>query len=78
MTDLAIHADAASAMERVVATGDLSKLSSSERIALFRATCESLGLNPLTRPFDFLTFQGRTVLYVKKDATDQLRRIHKV
>jgi len=38
--------------------------------------CESLGLNPLTRPFEYLELDGRLILYARKDATDQLRRSH--
>ena len=77
-TDLARKEDAAQMLERVVVGGDLSKLSPTERLAYYRDVCESVGLNPLTRPFDYLTLNGRMVLYAKRDATDQLRSIHKV
>ena len=46
-TDLARTSDAA-IMERVIIAGDLSKLAPQERVSYYRATCESLGLNPLT------------------------------
>ena len=58
--------------------GDLSKLTAQERVSYVNAICESLGLNPLTRPFEFQTFQGKLVLYARKDATEQLRKIHGV
>ena len=77
-TDLARKEDAAQMLERVVVGGDLSKLTPTERLAYYRDVCESVGLNPLTRPFDYLTLNGRMVLYAKRDATDQLRSIHKV
>jgi hypothetical protein len=64
------------AEERALLTGDLSKLDADQRSKLYYAVCESLGLNPLTRPFEYLTLNGRLVLYAKKDATDQLRAIH--
>jgi hypothetical protein len=63
-------------LERVIAQGDLAQLSPAERVAYYRAVCESLGLNPLTRPFDYIILGGRLTLYARKDATDQLRRIH--
>ena len=63
-------------LERVIAQGDLAQLSPAERVAYYRAVCESLGLNPLTRPFDYIVLNGRLTLYARKDATDQLRRIH--
>jgi hypothetical protein len=40
--------------------------------------CDSVGLNPLTRPFEYLTLQGKTVLYARKDCTDQLRSLRRV
>lgn len=65
-------------LEKVVVEGDLSKLSPAERVIYYRNVCESLGLNPLTRPFDYIVLNGRLTLYARKDATDQLRRIHGV
>jgi hypothetical protein len=65
-------------MERVVMVGDLSKLSAAERVDYYRQTCESLGLNPLTRPFEYITLNGKLTLYARKDATEQLRRQHGV
>ena len=66
------------AIEQIVMTGDLSKLSSEQRVAYVKHVCDSLGLNPATRPFEFQMFQGRLVMYAKKDCTEQLRKIHKV
>ena len=65
-------------MERVLLAGDLSKLDTKDRLFYYTKVCESVGLNPLTRPFDYLSLNGKTVLYAKRDATDQLRRIHGV
>ena len=63
-------------VERAIIGGDLSKLSSADRTVYYMRVCESIGVNPLTRPFDYFTLQGKTVLYARKDCTDQLRRIH--
>jgi hypothetical protein len=63
-------------MERVITVGDLALLTPAERNAYYLSTCTSLGLNPLTRPFDYLKLNGRVVLYARKDATDQLRKIN--
>jgi hypothetical protein len=68
--------EVAETLEKVVVHGDLSKLSPAERVMYYRQVCESLGLNPLTRPFDYIVLNGRLTLYTRKDATDQLRRIH--
>lgn len=65
-------------MEKVLIQGDLSQLSPKERISYYKAVCESLGLNPLTKPFDYIELDGKLLLYVKRDATEQLRKTHKV
>lgn len=58
--------------------GDLGKLTEAERGAYTGAVCKSLGLNPLTSPFKFLTLQGRVVMYATKDATEQLGKLHRI
>lgn len=64
-------------IERVISSGDLSAMAPEARIAFYWRTCESLGLNPLTRPFDFIRGDGgQIIMYAKRDATDQLRKIH--
>lgn len=63
-------------IERVVAGGDLAQLSPAQRTAYYQAVCDSLGLNPLTRPFEYIRLQGKLTLYVRRDATDQLRKIN--
>ncbi|HUW12028.1 MAG TPA: hypothetical protein VM537_20040, partial [Anaerolineae bacterium] len=70
---LATKPDAA-LMEQVLIGGDLSKLTSEQRVAYYKAVCESVSLNPLTKPFDYLSLNGKLVLYAKRDAADQLRR----
>jgi len=58
--------------------GDLGQLSPELRAEYYERVCESLGLNPFTRPFEYLTINGKLVLYARRDATDQLRRIHDI
>jgi hypothetical protein len=65
-------------LDRVMLTGDLSTITPKERIDYYLGVCRSVGLNPLTRPFDYIKLNGRTVLYAKRDAGDQLRKIHNV
>src|SRR6185295_7474769 len=62
--------------EKVLIGGDLAKLSVPERLSYYKAVCESVGLNPLTRPFEYLILNDRMVLYARKDCTDQLRDLH--
>jgi len=64
--------------ERVAVLGDLSDLTGEERLQYYSAVCRSLGLNPLTKPFEYILLNDRLTLYAKRDATDQLRARHSV
>lgn len=64
----------AEVVERVLLQGDLSPLSQEERVKYYLQVCESVGLNPLTKPFDYIPLDGKLVLYAKRDCTDQLRK----
>ena len=66
------------ALEKVIVQGRLEHLTPKERLLYYKTLCESLGLNPLTRPFEYITLSGRLTLYARRDATDQLRRLHQV
>src|SRR5438309_11895553 len=61
-----------------VASGDLTRLDEDARLAYYNAVCASVGLNPLTRPLEYLELNGRLTLYAKRDATDQLRHKYQV
>ena len=65
-------------VERVLVNGDLSQLSDEQRMNYYRAVCDSLGLNYLTRPFDYIKLNNKLTLYARKDAADQLRKINGV
>lgn len=65
-------------LEQVVVNGDLARLSAPQRLDYYRQVCQSMGLNPLSKPFDYINLNGKLTLYAKKDATDQLRKIHGV
>lgn len=77
-TAIAPVAPSMTAIEQVLIKGDLSSLSETQRLSHYKNVCESLGLNPLTTPFDYLKLNGKTVLYAKRDAAEQLRKIHGV
>jgi len=65
-------------MEQVIIKGDLSKLSPQERTTYYMKVCESVGLNPLTRPFEYISLNNKLQLYALKACTEQLRGIHDV
>lgn len=68
----------AQTIETVLLKGDLSQLNPQERLNYYNKVCESVGLNPLTQPFAYIELNRKLVLYAKRDAADQLRKIHNV
>jgi hypothetical protein len=78
MTNEMIVQDDAQLMESVLLGGDLSKLNPAQRVSYYQRVCSSLGLNPLTKPFDYINLNGKLTLYARKDAADQLRKINSV
>lgn len=63
-------------VENVLIRGDLSGLSETQRLEYYNQVCKSIGLNPLTRPFEYITLGGKLVLYARRDAADQLRKLN--
>ena len=78
MSEITTTNQANTAIERCLIQGDLSQLSERDRLEYYRAVCHSLGLNPLTQPFAYIRLQGKLTLYARREATEQLRRIHGV
>lgn len=68
----------ANKIEAALIQGDLSRLSPEERLSYYKNVCESVGLNPLTKPFEFMKLNGREVLYANKGCAEQLRSIHSI
>lgn len=66
------------AIEALLIQGNLAALNPEQRVAYYKRVCESVGLNPLTQPLEYVTLSGKLRLYAKRDATDQLRKIHRV
>jgi len=82
-----IRADPAIARAAVVhmlGTGDYSKLSDDQRAQLHLQMCTSLGVNPLTRPFEWIEFYDpetrgkKLTLYPKSSLADQLSYVHRI
>lgn len=68
----------AGALESVLINGDLANLNEGQRVSYYHQVCDSLGLNPLTKPFEYLKLNGKLLLYARKDCTEQLRRLNGV
>lgn len=78
MNQMIVASNAGEIMESVIVKGDLGKLSPEERSRYYVEVCKSVGLNPLTKPFEYITLNGKLTLYALRSATDQLRSIYKV
>jgi len=65
-------------MESVLLKGDIAKLTPDERVRYYGEVCRSMGLNPLTKPFEFVTLNGKLQLYALRSCADQLRKINGV
>ena len=66
------------AIESALMDGDLSRLNPDEKLAHYQSVCETIGLNPLTQPFQYITLNGKLKMYALKGATDQLRKIYHI
>lgn len=70
---------ATDAIETALLGGDLSKLTTEERGNYYNAVCTSLQLNPLTRPFEYITLNGKLTRHyyaVREAAQVPLIRLH--
>jgi len=76
MTDITTPARPGDIIESVIAKGDLARLTPEERTRYYVEVCKSVGLNPFTRPLEYITLSGKLTLYARREAADQLRQIH--
>ncbi len=65
-------------ISQLVLQGDVSKMTDAMKVQYYNQLCHSLNLNPVTRPFQIIAFQGKQILYATKDATEQLRKLNGV
>ena len=75
---LPVPQQAGALLEQVLIGGDLSRLKPEDKVMYYKSVCESMGLNPLTKPFEYIKLNGREVLYALRSCTEQLRKIHGV
>ena len=65
-----------SAIESLLGHGDLGKLTTEQRIEFYKARCLAANLDPRSRPFQFITLNGKLVLYATKECAEQLNGLH--
>lgn len=76
----ALTAEQQRLLNDVLMKGDISKLTPKQVLKYHLHLCNTLGLNPFTRPFRIIKFKkdGREEFYATKDCTDQLRKVNKI
>ena len=71
--DLAANLDEmALKIEQAIFKGDLNVLGAAERVVHYRNVCEALNLNPHTGPLQYISLNGKLVLYAGRQAAEQM------
>lgn len=78
MSNLSTVSDTNQIIRDIILTGNIGSLKPEHRADYVIALAKHVGVDPITRPFDLLTLQGKTVVYANKSCTDQLRVLHGV
>jgi hypothetical protein len=74
-----IEAPSHEIIENLVLKNDISLMTPQQRVEYYITFCKILGINPLAKPFDVISFrEGRTTLYANKTCAEQLRERYKV
>jgi hypothetical protein len=65
-------------IDDLIQKGDFSSFTMREKSIFTYQLALRLGLNPLTKPFDFIVLNNKLVLYANRTCSDQLRKIHNI
>lgn len=65
-------------IEQALIKGDLAGLTPEQRLNYYKEVCDTVGLNPITKPFEYIELNKKLTLYATKACTEQLRKIHAV
>lgn len=75
MTQEIAQTDGIQALNALIMNGDMSKLTPKQKLDYYHGICKSIGLNPLTNPFQYMRLNGKEVLYATKGAAEQIRNL---
>src|SRR3990167_4991511 len=73
VSDRALSKAKSQIAEKLLLTGDLAGLSPEQRLLYYKMRTEQLGLDPFSKPFDYIILNGKLTLYANKNLTEQLR-----
>ena len=62
--------------ESLIAQGDLAALTPAQKVQYYVGLCNSLGLNPFSQPFMYITLNGKLTLYARATACEQFRKMY--
>ncbi|QIR41706.1 hypothetical protein HCG51_33900 (plasmid) [Tolypothrix sp. PCC 7910] len=78
MSEITQHNTSTAAIAKIITNGDLSVLTAVERVKYYVQLCQHLGLNPITKPFDYIQDKGKITIYVNQTGAAQLRNLHNI
>ena len=55
-------------ISNLVLNGDISKMPNEMKVEYYNKLCHSLNLNPVTKPFQIISFQNKTIFTQQKTA----------
>lgn len=62
-------------LNKLILTGDISSFNDNQKKEYVLALCRRYSLDPVTKPFSIIAFQGKQQVYANKSTTDQIREI---
>ena len=65
-------------LEVFLTTGNMGLLKQEQQAFVIAKTCEKYGLESIMRPFEIITFQGISRLYLSKNGCDQIANINEL
>ena len=65
-------------LEKVILNADLSSLTAEQRVNFYYQVCDQYGLDPFTRPFEFIKMNGKLVLYATKSCASALQELKSI
>ena len=65
-------------LEKIILNSDLSSLSGEQRVNFYYQVCDQYGLDPFTRPFEFIKMNGKLGLYATKSCASALQELKSI
>lgn len=73
-----MEANEVEALRRLIISGDLSKLSPAQQDQYYISLCDAMGVDWRMKPFEYITLDGKLVLYGRSNLAEQLRNNRRI